>query len=391
MTKKINKIDKFQAYAVRNPVTVGSAFAMLLVGGCTMVSGFAPADAVTSPSMVEILPTKTNVTPAVVSTIKPEVKLVDLSYVNKVRLGGMAGAYFGKVRRDENGNVKQLPNKVEIDFVANLQGLWDKKLKIRNVTGATQKNADFIVNRYRTSDPDYKGIKTFIKEVDDQAFLAHKSIDFKALCDKMKLNGAQCVTLNQVTSNIRGEQLVAYGMTEVMPTWNGEVNYVMLDTLLRNAGENYIQSIPALGDKLMSLGFYQFTSHAVYHADTVEGASYVNMFVRNRKAMIPGSVVALEGADHHRAAFYFATYNMGRLMKKLNEKDTAMLASGICSTTSLTQFIATAHHMPSRAIDKAKDWIKGRCQKPITYYMGEHLTEYATKTKNNLEALEKHS
>ena len=393
-----NKLKSYGGWARRNPVAV-TLGAIILTAGVGTISTVMPASAEMPESEIMVNMDGEFVDASYIvaraekhkSTIVPVAKMVDLSYLNDAKLGGMAGAYFGVVKRDANGNVKRLPDHAQVDFVANLQGLWDRKLRIPGVSGATQKNAAFIVGRYAQSNPGYKGIKTFIGEADHNAFFAHNNINFTALCDKLKLNPAQCVTLDQITGKIRGVQLVAYGMTEVMPTWNGDVNYLMLDTLLRNAGETYVNSIPALGDKLMSVGFYQFTSYAVYDVERKEGASFVNQFVKNKNAKIPGSVVALEGSDHHRAAFYFVTYNMARLMKKLNEKDTAMLASGICSTSDLTQFMATAHHMPGRAISNAQSWIKGRCQKPIQAYMGSHLREYATKTKNNLEALEKHT
>lgn len=371
--------SKFKAYAIRNPFMVSTG-ALALLGGCTIGFSNTPATATNFNGL-------SNAPVEKVIEIRPTAKVVDLSYMNNVKLGGLAGAYFGEVRRDEAGNVLPLPDKMKIDFTDNLENLWDKKLNIKGVSGAARKSAQMVVDRYENSDPEYKGIKTFVREVDAQAELAHKSIDFAGFCGKMRLKPVQCSTLRKVTGNIRGKQLVAYGMTEVMPTWDGEVNYLMLDTLLRNAGENYIQSIPALGDKLMSLGFYQFTSYAVQDGENTEGASVVNRFVTHQEAKIPGSVSDLKGDDHHRAAFYFVTYNMGRLMRKLNERDAALLTSGRCGVTSLTQFIATAHHMPTRAIDKAHDWIKGGCSRPITDYMGDHLTEYATKTKNNLESL----
>lgn len=373
--------NKIKAYAVRNPMMVTASMAAL-VGSCTVLTTRSPADASASTLPIKVVYED--------SGLRPMMKRVDLTYLKNVKLGGVAGAYFGASHKDSDGNVMPLPAAANINFSANLQYLWERKLAIPGVTGAARKGARVILARYDNSDPQYKGIKTFVHEVDEQAQLAHNSIDFPAFCTRIKLKPFQCSTLKRITATIRGKQLVAYGMTEVMPTWDGDLNYTILDTLLRNAGENYIQSIPAMGDKLMSLGFYQFTSHAVYKGETSEGANVVSDFVADKSAQIPGSVVDLKGADHHRAAYYLMTYNMARLVRRLNEQDSQRLLSGQCSRTSLTQFIATAHHMPTRAVDKAHDWIKGKCQQSITYYMGDHLTEYATKTRNNLEALESH-
>jgi hypothetical protein len=313
---------------------------------------------------------------------------VDFKYLNNAKVGGLAATMLGHKPKDDKGNIIPLPDNAEVNFVQNLRVLWDRKLAIKGVSGATQKNADYIVHRYQEGNPDIKGIKTFVTEINTQAQFAHSNIDFVSLCDKLNVDDFQCYVLRDVTGRIKGRQLAAYGMTEIMPSFNGKFNYVMLDTLLRNAGESYIQSIPALGDKLLSLGFYQFTSYAIYSVNSNEGASMVNRFVVDPAAKIPGSVVSLQGAEHHRAAFYFVTYNMARLMKKLNKKDAQLLESGACQTTDLTQFMATAHHMPSEAIKRAKNWIKAGCKKPIVDYMGPHLREYASKTKNNLEALE---
>ena len=382
-------------HAVRNPLTTS----VVLVGGVVGCFFITPSESSAASKTIDLtqgsLKTSQDipsfVTPYVapaVAVVTPRPKVVDFSYLNQAKVGGIMSIYIGHQSRDSQGNIIPLPDQVTVDFANNLQRLWNKKLAITGVSRSTQKNADFIVDRYRTSDPEFKGIKTFIRQIDRQAKIAHGAIDFPALCNKMRIKEVQCGVLESVTARIEGTQLAAYGMTEVMPTQNGNFNYVMLDTLLRNAGEGFVQAIPALGDKLMSLGFYQFTSHAVYDADSSEGASYVNRFVTHREAKIPGSVIRLQGREHHRAAFYFVTYNLGRLMQKLSEKEALRLEGEACNSDGIAQFMATAHHMPTRAIRNTEDWIQDKCKKPITSYMGSHLRLYAKKTKSNLDAIE---
>lgn len=302
---------------------------------------------------------------------------VDLSYLKRPKVGGLFGAYIG-VRG-------QLPDVAEIDFAANLEYLWERKLAIKGVSPATRKSAAAMVTRYRASYPDTKGIREYVSGVHRQSSL--KSLDWSALCAKMRVAAPQCGALRVVSGRLGGRELTAYGMTELFPGFNGKFNYVLLDTLLRNAGENYLSEIPALGDTLMSKGPYQFTSHAVYAADSRQGASYVDQFVADRRAGIPGSVAALTGGAHHRAAKMFAVYNLGRLAQRLSPSEAATLSSGACSTEQLTQFVATAHHMPTLAIKRAADWVGAGCRKPLTAYLGPHLREYAAKTSANYAAL----
>lgn len=306
-------------------------------------------------------------------------KVVDFSYLKEAKVGGLLSAYVG-----QRG---QLPKKAEVDFRDQLEYLWDRKLDINGVTPATKKSADMIVTRYASTDPDYKGIKTFVHQIDHQSHVSYMGIDFSTYCAKMKISN-KCGSLKKISSKITGKQIAAYGMTELFPSKSGKFNYILLDTLLRNAGETYIQSIPALGDPLLSIGFYQFTSHAIRHdATNVEGASRVNLYA-SKDVKIKGSVVALSNEEQHRAAYFFAVYNMTRLVQKLSPKDAEVLANK-CSANEVTQFIATAHHLPTPAINKAVIWVENECKNKFQSYLGPALKEYATKTKNNLDELEK--
>lgn len=306
---------------------------------------------------------------------------VDLSYLKQPKVAGLLGAYIG-VRG-------KLPDVAEIDFGANLEYLWQRKLAIPGVSPATRKSAAAMVARYRDSYPDTKGIREYVSGVQVESARSTSSLDWAALCQKMRVQAPQCGALRVVSDRLGGRELAAYGMTELFPGLNGRFNYVLLDTLLRNAGENYLSEIPALGDTLMSKGPYQFTSHAVYAADTRQGASYVDQFLLDSTARVPGSVAALTGGQHHRAAKLFAVYNMGRLAQRLSPTQAATLSSGACPTEQLTQFVATAHHMPTLAIKRAHAWIGAGCRKPLSAYLGPHLREYAAKTSANYAALEK--
>lgn len=307
---------------------------------------------------------------------KHDVK-VDFTNMKNAEVGALVGGYLGFRGK--------LPNSTEIDFASSLNKLWARKLRIKNVSPATQKTAASIVSRYANNPKDTKGIREFVATIDSVAVQAHSGIDFPQLCKKVKVDKNKCAMYSIVAGRLRGNNIAAYGMTELFPSKSGSFNYVLLDTVLRNAGENYLQSIPALGDKYLSFGFYQFTSFAVRQdAEHTEGA---NVVANASKYSIPGSVSALEGRMHHRAAYYFATYNLGRLIHRLNNTEANTLLSGACTTSQLTQFVAVAHHNPKHALRNAEKWIHEGCKKPLQSYLGPRLVAYAAKTAVNLKVL----
>jgi hypothetical protein len=308
---------------------------------------------------------------------------VDFSYMGKgSKVGPMMGAYFGmSATKDRPAFV---PDSATVNWADNVQMLWNKKLKFKNVTPSTVKNAHLIVDGYANSPRDTKSLRQFVDQVDVIVDETHTSINYTTLCKSMKIADDKCGSFKKTMGRIQGKHIVAYGMTEIFPAHNGKYNLIALDTLLRNAGENYIDAIPALGDKLLSRGLYQFTSYAVRRDDHLVGGAN---FVDNHAGMkLPGSVLYLEGRNSHKAAFEFATYNIGMLVRKLDDKGVKTLATK-CSTEQLDEYIATSHHMPARAVKNAVSWVKGGCVKSYRSYTGEHLGEYAKKTSLNYTAL----
>lgn len=311
--------------------------------------------------------------PSETSTYVKGPATVDLSYLGNASVGGLNSTYLGVSGK--------LPDSKVIDFNSNLKKMWDRKLKFRNVTGATRSFADTALDRYEYN-PGITNIGQFIQDADSETRIGYDGINFHKLCGNFKLSKSQCITVRKTSKRIRGKHLAAYGMTELFPSHNGKFNYVMLDTLLRNAGQEYIFNIPALGDKYLSLGFYQFTSFAVRHDnERVEGASVISKFSSEK---LPGSVSMLRQEQHHLAAYYFAVYNVIRLVRAT--KSHKQLRS--CDIGEVTEFVATAHHNPRQAIRNGSRWVQGGCKVRYIQHLGPKLTTYAKKTANNLDAVE---
>jgi hypothetical protein len=138
---------------------------------------------------------------------------------------------------------------------------------------------------------------------------------------------------------------------------------------------------------MLSLGFYQFTSHAL-NGESKAGASKVNEFLP-KNVQIPGSVISLRGRDHHRAAYLFSIHNLAILAKSLNKKQIANLKKALKSKPGdIVTFIATSHHAPSDARVSMRAWLKKDLKGNLNDHLKGRLVLYGKKSDSNLAALE---
>jgi hypothetical protein len=165
----------------------------------------------------------------------------------------------------------------------------------------------------------------------------------------------------------------------------------------------YIGSLPALYDKYLSVGGWQFTSFAVREdASGAEGASLVSKFAAPEHK-IPGSVMKLVREDHDRAAYYFSLYNVARLIgctKKYKGKEVSYVCASnkqraafgrLISTPQgvdqVAQYTAIAHHLPAPARDRTRSWLGKGAKGQLRDHLGPKLTVYATKSFYNIKGL----
>ncbi len=325
---------------------------------------------------------------------EPDAFIVDLRPLQGMKLGNLNAWYVGVSGK--------APEFDKINFVENLGDLWQRKLA-RGVTPATQKSYQEVVARYQASDRGLTTLPEFVAEADNEIKTVNAALDYDALCstwdervrkssakEKHYLYGGGCSLLKDMASQISGRDLVAYGMTELLPSREGMVNARLMEVLLQNAGSEYLNSLPALGDPMLSFGFYQFTSNAIRHdADGAQGASMINLYVDKSAQLTTGSVIGLKGVEHHRAAFMFAVYNIANWIRFSTPEERDELRQLLPShMDQVAQFMAVAHHLPAPAINRARHWVQGGGEKPLVSYLGPSLTIYANKTKTNRAALD---
>lgn len=167
--------------------------------------------------------------------------------------------------------------------------------------------------------------------------------------EKLKWNEEKIKLFKNICSNIDEKCLLAYGMTELMPSPDWNLNKEILDFLLKNGWENFVMNLPAVADDYTSFWLYQFTSFAVYDTwDKQEWASVMSLYLPE-ELQIPWSVTKLQLQDHHNAAYLFAMYNIYNLIFKADwETIKALkLLTNQKDNNNLAQLIAIMHNLPS--------------------------------------------
>lgn len=323
------------------------------------------------------------------------------NYQEKVRLipfpENMTGRKVGGLFKDYLGlDSDTIPEYVEVDYFNQMLKLWYKKVNRKNTTEATKNNVGKVLQTYYEN-KETSTLKGFQKDIANSIRVIDKNLDRKKLGEHFKFTEKENEILEDLTKLISSENLLAYAMTELMPSIeDGKFNKDVFSFLLENAGKNYILSIPALHDKYLSFGPYQFTSFAVRSDEEAKGgASVINEFL-DFEYQIPGSVSKLVGDDHHKASYLFSIYNLARalrqgeselfdkFLKNKNEKEKKEIIS---------IYIATAHHLPANSRTAFIKWLR-RDNSNVKDYINilnknnRALAEYAIKTSNNLSALD---
>lgn len=306
---------------------------------------------------------------------------------SNINFAEVKGTGLSKISYSYLGFSGAIPDEGIIDWNKSINSLWERKLRFKGVSKATRNAAPDIVDQYHKQTREVMSIDAHITELDKLLVDIKQDINWGRMCVDYKLDPSTCKSFVMTAFNIDAKALTAYSMTELMPYYNGKQNRVLMNLYMENAGRNYLDNIPALGDKYLSMGRYQFTSFAVgQDKDGPRPANQIGSYSKNYN--IPGSVITLEGMDNDRAAYYFATYNLMSLFKKMDKKQLKKY-DRYCDhkTVEIVEYIATAHHNPKWARKRALSWINDSCEKSLVSYQGDRLKGYSIKTKVNYEAL----
>lgn len=302
--------------------------------------------------------------------------------------GKLAGRNLNDLYTEYTGIKGTVPETVNIDFESRLDYLWLRKKRRSGHNPVVVETGNQLVKEYKSKIPTLLDISSYIKEINGSIDVVKQTLDWKTYAEIKNFAPKQTALVQKLVSGFSGKDLAAYALTELMPSKDGQLNRDVLAFLLRTAGKEYIEAIPALYDPKTSFGPYQFTEYALYNAAGVKrGASVVNeaLPVAHR---IPGSVAKLRSQNHHKAAFLFLIENIANLVDRISPRQLSLLASLPASKhPDLLAYVATAHHGPSVAIQIAKRWLDHKTRFPYEASAGRVYRLYAEKTKANMKAL----
>ncbi len=114
-------------------------------------------------------------------------------------------------------------------------------------------------------------------------------------------------------SAINGKAVMSYFLTELFPDINPAANIVFKNKLLKEAGEDFINNIPALSDSYLSMGPGQLTSYVINPG----GAPMLNRYLSDHNK-IPQSMEEFSTSEHHiKGSILNLKHNAINLMNRL--------------------------------------------------------------------------
>lgn len=306
-----------------------------------------------------------------------------------------------------------VPETLTIDFEKVVSDLWEKKVervqaKKPDWADNTRMAKKVFSEMYEKRQPEEEmTLESLVSEADEVIQDTNAAVDWEALnmlnipsAKFQSLHDEDVYLIKNIANRITGKMLIAYSMTELMPALKDhEMNADMYAFLLKNAGPEFLGSIPALSDNYLSVGMFQFTSYAVYDYDGEKrGASIINGLLPKEKR-ISGSVVRLLTREQQmRAAQLFAIENITRLVlgiragddkKLMNQRLQRLEKQASEMSVGFLQFIASAHHDPGEARQAFRSWIDDNFEGSHAARANERVEGYIRKSHGNYHQLEK--
>lgn len=186
---------------------------------------------------------------------------------------------------------------------------------------------------------------------------------------KLTLKDAFSRYLGTLSTYITPDIMLAYLATELMPV--PDRSAAMLEFITEHAGVEYLESIPSLGDSLLSFGPFQLTSFVV--GDQREGGeagSVTQLLTVMRKSdFLPKNLSEFTSIEQHiRAGYLFAFHNLITLVQDALKReafkefsvitDSANAGTQNGASTTFLEYLAAAHHKPAEARKAMRSWLE---------------------------------
>lgn len=293
------------------------------------------------------------------------------------------------------GAYDRLPPEVRVDFNERLQEMWSIKLRRhgKREPGVVA-IAQTLCKEYAASEPRQISVDQYADEIQgivEQIFIA---FDWQLLAKEKHLDPVTLELVRDIATRISYKELFALCMTELLPMATGEQNKTLLDMILRTAGVQFLESIPALFDAYLSFGPYQFTRFAMQETERGSiGASQINPILPEG-LHLPRRVEELRSIHHHIAAVAYMVENLCLAITLLQKQEDAAellkrfsLAVERTPAQALT-FVGAAHHAPQAACTALVQWLRRpHGEAAYSAHLRAEPQRYAQRYARNLNAL----
>ena len=308
----------------------------------------------------------------------------------------IAGRPFGYPISAYFGTKERIGPVTLVDFRFRLAQLWKEKAGRLRVSEterpALMRAIDDIVMSYDPDNPTTMSAGAYYLELTDSIKEVRAEVDWDKIHRAFRFSGPQNALFRSFAENIDAKTLLAFNISELMPS-QGNLTFKVFDTLLKTGGYEFISRIPAGGDDEMSYGPGQVTARLFQEGKNKRGSVAIMSGMLKKKDMVPKDITQLQGRHHHMASYLDALFNIGLLVQRIPDAQaTALLKEPIGDDVRM--FVSGAHNRPADAVDTfvrfAKAYMDTRkhsspARPRFAAFCTPRIAPYVGRTQANLE------
>ncbi len=310
--------------------------------------------------------------------------------IQSEKMGGL-NAFYLDVKPGEKP-----PKRKRFNFPKIIGQMWDQKLRrfAEDVDDA-KKYRDLIVQKYEhyyspegRQHDDHRPISLpdYVNIIDTVSYQTLQELDWDRVERALQLKDGTGPVTRKALEKLAGLEMLAFSMTEIMASGSdGKLNARVYSFLLENAGEEFVNAVPAIGDALLSYGPCQMTKIALNEVKKLKKALFVGGMISD----LPETMDQIEGTEaHFRLAMLNAVVNIGRLVNGLTKSEREEFLK--LPAQEITEIVSAMHHRPSAVYKDYKEWRKLVKTNPNATFdecCGEQVGIYVQKTRANYKAL----